>query len=200
VEREPKPKAKDQGVQHKAKECAYCGNSFLPLRPMQSVCGPVCAGRKVRADKAKGKQELRARKAALKTRSDYIKEAQAAVNRYCRLRDLYAGKGCVSCGSKPAERFGGAMDAGHFRSVGSAPHLRFLTSQIRSQCVKCNRYLSGNAVEYRKTLVAERGAEWVERLESLQGVEKWSVDYLIRLKKIAAKKTRRLEKRYGMQG
>lgn len=179
----------------KPKTCAHCGTAFVPVRPLQQVCSPVCAGRKVKQDKKDERADVRRRKEAIKTRRDRIAEAQAAVNRYCRLRDVHAGKGCISCGARPEQRYGGTMDAGHFRSVGSAPQLRFLTSQIRLQCVKCNRYLSGNAIEFRKALVAERGAEWVEWIESLQAVAKWSEEYLIRLRRIAMKKTRRLEKR-----
>jgi hypothetical protein len=191
-------------VERKEKEgtCAQCGNPFLKLRPMQNVCGPVCAGRKAKADRlAKVKadrQGEKVRKAALKTRRNLIAEAQAAVNRYCRLKDQLAGKGCVSCGAKPDPRYGGTVDAGHYRSVGAAPHLRFLTCQIRLQCVRCNRYLSGNVVEYRKALVAERGEPWVQWLDSLQGVAKWDREYLTRLKRIANKKTRRMEKRHGL--
>lgn len=179
----------------KPKLCAYCGTKFVPVRAMQAVCSAVCAGRKVKADKARNARELRERKAAMKTRREWIAEAQREVNRYCRLRDIAAGKGCISCGAPYRGAYGGAFDAGHFRSVGSAPHLRFFTSQIRLQCVRCNRHLGGNVVEFRRGLVAERGSEWVERIEAMQGVAKWSVQWLERLKKVAAKKARRLEKR-----
>lgn len=186
------------------KFCRVCGGLFHPRTSMASICGPVCATKyakgldKDREVKAKAERaQTKAQKEKLKTRRVRIAEAQVAVNRYCRLRDLYAGRGCISCGSRPEAKFGGAMDAGHFRSVGSAPHLRFLTTQIRLQCVKCNRFLSGNVVEFRRALVSERGDVWVQWLESLHGVAKWSEEYLIRLKRLANKKTRRLEKRYA---
>jgi hypothetical protein len=145
---------------------------------------------------AKAKTEraqTRARKEAVKTRRDWIAETQAAVNKYVRLRDH--GKGCISCGTHPEQKFGGAADAGHFRSVGSAPHLRYYLPQIALQCVKCNRYLGGNAVEMRRGLVARLGLDRVEQIEAMQGVAKWSIDYLQRLKKVMTKKARRLEKR-----
>ena len=46
----------------------------------------------------KEKRELRKRKEKLKTRSDYVKEAQKAVNNYVRKRDEH--KVCISCGSR----------------------------------------------------------------------------------------------------
>jgi hypothetical protein len=131
----------------------------------------------------------------LETIPELIKVAQAAVNKYCRLRDIYAGRGCISCGATHRTAFGGAFDAGHWRSVGSAPHLRFYTKQIRLQCVRCNRHLAGNAVEFRKGMVALFGVEEVERIESMQGALKPSADYLRRIRAVFNKKARRIEKR-----
>jgi hypothetical protein len=179
----------------KTKTCAACLEPFTPARPMQSVCSPRCAHKKVRLDKAKEREVVRERKKALETIPDLIKAAQAAVNKYCRLRDIYAGRGCISCGATHRTAFGGAFDAGHWRSVGSAPHLRFYTKQIRLQCVRCNRHLGGNAVEFRKGLVALFGVEEVERIESMQGTLKPSADYLRRLAGVMRKKSRRLEKK-----
>lgn len=187
----------------KPKKCAACREVFTPSRSMQKVCGPKCAadwaakvaaGKAARANRAERKS-LAERKAKLKTRREWIAEAQAVVNKVARLRDILAGHGCISCGSRPDSRFGGAMDAGHFRSVGSAAHMRFFLPQIRLQCVKCNRYLGSNAVEYRKGLVERIGINRVEEIESMQWTAKWSVEYLQRLKKVMNKKARRLEKR-----
>ena len=50
-------------------------------------------------------------------------------------------------------------------------------------------------VEYRRGLVARKGADYVETLESMQGEARWTVEYLERLKKVFSKKIRRLEKR-----
>lgn len=179
----------------KLKPCAYCKNLFQPLRPLQQVCKPMCGLKLVRAKKAKERVETRKRREAIKTRREWIAEAQAAVNKYCRLRDIAAGRGCISCGAPFRLAGGGAFDAGHFRSVGSAPHLRYFTTQIRLQCVRCNRHLAGNVVEYRRGLVAMLGLEAVERIEAMQGVEKWPVEYLKRLKTVMVKRARRLEKR-----
>jgi len=182
------------------KQCIRCGKSFVPkYTSMQVACSVVCARRYATSERQSRekaeKQQIKARKERIKTRREWIAEAQQAVNKYVRLRDHCAGRGCISCGSKPEERFGGAVDAGHFRSVGSAPHLRYYLPQIRLQCVRCNRYLSGNVAEYRKGLVELMGLERVEQIEAMQGVAKWDTDYLKRLKAVMNKKARRLEKR-----
>lgn len=193
------------------KKCKHCRTKFVPNSAWQAYCRAedcaVAAGAEQTAKReraeAKAKREQarldRAKKEALLTRSDWIKKARNAVNRYCRLRDIAAGQGCITCGARPETRFGGAFDAGHWRSVGSAPQLQFWTSQIRLQCVKCNRYGGGRAVEYRMALVAERGEAWVQAIESANHTAKFSIDYLKRLTAIFAKKARRMEKRIGLQ-
>lgn len=189
------------------KKCASCKTVFEPARSLQKVCSPKCAADFAAKQKAQKlaranreeRKSLAERKAKLKTRREFIAEAQAVVNKVARLRDILAGHGCISCGSRPDARFGGAMDAGHFRSVGSAAHLRFFLPQIRLQCVKCNRYLGSNAVEYRKGLIERIGISRVEEIESMQWTAKWSVEYLQRLKKVMNKKARRLEKRIEQQ-
>ena len=187
----------------KPKRCAQCREVFTPARSMQKVCGPLCAV--LHAKKLKDQKEARAarderkslaeRKAKLKTRREWIAEAQAAVNKVARLRDLLAGHGCISCGARPQQKFGGTFDAGHYRSVGSAPHMRYYLPAIRGQCVRCNRELGGSAVNFRKGLVERIGIERVEEIESMQWVAKFDIDYLKRLKRVMLKKARRLEKR-----
>jgi hypothetical protein len=173
---------------------------------MTKVCSVNCSleyARKVAARKeAKvAREERKATREArikLKTRREWIAEAQAAVNKVVRLRDALAGRGCISCGAKPQQRYGGAMDAGHFRSVGSAPHLRYYLPQIWAQCKRCNRDLGGSVVNYRRGLVERIGLERVEQIEAMQGTAKWSVEYLQRLKKVMNKKAKRLEKRISL--
>lgn len=191
----------------KPRRCKRCREVFTPSRSMQSVCSVACsiawtekqrAQKAARAAKAERKSLLE-RKTKLKTRGEWIREAQAAVNKVARLRDILAGHGCISCGARPEARFGGAMDAGHYRSVGSAPHARFYLPNIRLQCKRCNRDLGGCAVDYRAGLIERIGIERVEEIESMQWTAKWSVEYLQRLKKVMNKKARRLERRIEMK-
>jgi hypothetical protein len=170
---------------------------------MQQACSVPCAialTEKQKAQKAaranrEERKSLAERKAKLKTRREWIAECQAVVNKVARLRDILAGHGCISCGARPQQKFGGTMDAGHYRSVGSAPHLRYFLPNLAAQCTRCNRELGGSAVNYRKGLVERIGINRVEEIESMQWTAKWSIEYLQRLKKVMNKKARRLERR-----
>jgi hypothetical protein len=192
--------------QLKPKKCRSCAKTFTPARSMQKACSVQCAidlAKKLADQKAaRAKREervsLRERKAKLKTRREFIAEAQAVVNKVARLRDILAGHACISCGARPDWRFGGAVDAGHYRSVGSAPHMRFFLPNIRLQCKRCNRDLGGATVSYRAGLVERIGINRVEEIESMQWTAKWSVEYLQRLKKVMNKKARRLARRIEM--
>lgn len=110
-------------------------------------------------DKAEKKKQ-RERKAKLKSRSEWIKEAQSVFNKFIRLRDK--DQPCISCGRYHQ----GKYDAGHYRSVGACPELRFCEINCFRQCVPCNQHKSGNIIEYRINLVKRIGADkvaWLER-------------------------------------
>lgn len=152
------------------------------------------AKKAIDASLKKERKIFRERKEKLKTVGDYTKEAQASINKYIRLRD--DGKPCISCGSLPEQKLGGTMDAGHYRSRGSAGHLRFNVFNIHAQCVKCNRYNSGNAVDYRISLIKKIGLDRVEKLENDNSPRKFTIEYLKRVKKIFNKKYRVYAKRF----
>jgi len=169
----------------KPKRCKTCREAYTPRSPMQTACSPVCAltqakAKRDTAEQKKAKEEKRRdreKKQSLKTRSDWIKETQIAFNRYCRLRD--AGKPCICCG-KPleADAVGGGYDAGHYRSVGSSPQLRFHPDNCHGQRKVCNRYGAGRAVDYRLGLIARIGLARVEALEANQEPAKWTIEEL----------------------
>lgn len=161
----------------KPKPCAHCGGEFMPARPMQSVCSPICASRKVRGDKKREREEVRQRKEAIKRIPDLIREAQTAFNAYIRIRD--AGKPCICCGQPlSAGEVGGMYDCGHYRSTGSAPHLRFDERNAHAQRKQCNRWGAGRAVDYRIGLIDRIGLEAVEALEAENSVHKWTAEEL----------------------
>lgn len=189
----------------KPKKCrvAMCRASFVPARIGQAVCSPACAmidaprhepkARKALADMER--KDIKVRKEKLKNRADHLREAQAAVNEYVRLRD--ASLPCISCDSTPNDNdlmTGSRWDAGHYRSVGACPELRFEPLNIHRQCVKCNRNLSGNAVEYRIRLVLRIGAEKVAWLEGLHPACKYTVDEIKAIKAKYRAKTREIKK------
>lgn len=185
----------------KAKKCKVCGESFFPVRPMQKVCGPSCAleivkqaaEKKVKQLERQQAREHRAKLEKIKTRSEWMKEAQTAFNRYIRLRDK--DKPCICCGAPlNLSAVGGGYDAGHFRSVGSAPHLRFEESNVHAQTKKCNRYGAGRAVDYRKGLIDRIGLEAVEKIEADQTARKFTVEDLKLIRDDYRKKAKELEK------
>lgn len=180
-----------------------CRASFVPQRLGQAVCSPKCGLAIKNVNEAKARKSLdqiersdiRVRKEKLKNRADHLREAQAAVNEYVRLRD--ARLPCISCDSMPNDSdlmTGSRWDAGHYRSVGACPELRFEPLNIHRQCVKCNRNLSGNAVEYRIRLVQRIGAEKVAWLEGLHPACKYTVDEIKAIKAEYRAMTRALKK------
>jgi hypothetical protein len=66
-------------------------------------------------------------------------------------------------------------DAGHYRSVGAHPELRFNEFNVNLQCRKCNGYWGGNLIEYRKGLIKKYGVEVVEWLEGPHEADKLSI-------------------------
>ena len=165
---------------------------------LRAFCSFECLQQFTKSDKGRktiaksSLAEMRERKQKLKTKSDYLKEAQAAFNAYIRARD--AKDACISCGRWTEDKFGGGWDAGHYRSTGSAPHLRFHLHNCHKQCVKCNRHRSGAAVDYRLRLIEKIGIEKVEALESINEVKsmRFNEKYLTRIKKIFTKKKRKV--------
>lgn len=192
IAKQPKPK--------KCKNPA-CGISFPPQRLGQSVCSPKCglAIKDVNQAKARKslaqveRREIKVRKEKLKSRGEHMREAQQAFNEYVRTRDQAAGHLCISSG-KPLDWSGNAVDAGHYRSVGSAPHLRFDERNCHAQSKQDNRFLSGNAVDYRIGLIARIGQEAVDALEADQSVRKYSVEQIKGIKTYYRAKTRELKR------
>lgn len=192
IAKQPKPK--------KCKNPA-CGISFPPQRLGQAVCSPKCglAIKDVNQAKARKslaqveRREIKVRKEKLKSRGEHMREAQQAFNEYIRTRDQAAGHLCISSG-KPLDWSGNAVDAGHYRSVGSAPHLRFDERNCHAQSKQDNRFLSGNAVDYRIGLIARIGQEAVDALEADQRVRKYSVEQIKGIKTYYRAKTRELKR------
>lgn len=177
----------------KEKACPVCRNLFMPGRPLQAVCGPKCAMKKVREEKAQERAQTRERREAIKTIPDLIREAQAAFNAYIRARD--EGKPCICCG-KPFEpaKHGGSMDAGHYLSRGSSPQHRFNEDNVFGQRKNCNRPGGTTRDAFRAGVIARIGLARVEALESDHAVPKWTREELIELKATYRRKLRNLKK------
>lgn len=173
----------------KPKKCKVCKQEFAPFSSMALVCSVSCSVELTAINKAKvvAKDEkafkavTRQLKKQLKDkdRGHWIKNCQKAFNRFIRARD---GKDCcISCGIKHSESgvlHGHKFDCGHYRSVGSMPSLRFEEMNAHSQCVKCNRNLSGNIVDYRIGLINKIGIDNVVWIEGPHEAKKYTIDDL----------------------
>lgn len=183
------------------KTCSVCKTEFTPVRSLQKVCGPVCAlahakakeSRQRKAIEKVERREIKVRKQRLKSRGDYRREAQQSFNAFIRERDRQAGYPCISSG-RPLDWSGNQVDAGHYRSTGAAPHLRFDERNVHAQSKHDNRFLSGSAVDYRLGLIARIGLEAVESLEADQSVRKYTIDDLQQIKATYRAKLRALKK------
>lgn len=180
----------------KAKRCKSCRESFIPIKSLQAVCSVPCAIALTNAGKEKSRKAKEARERAehrqakerIKTKGEHAKEAQAAFNEFIRLRDKDLP--CVSCG----RHHQGQFHAGHFRSVGGNPELRFEPLNVWRQCAPCNNHMSGNVVNYRIELVKRIGAEIVEWLEGPHEPKRYTIEDLKAIKAEYMAKVRELKR------
>lgn len=181
------------------KRCPSCRVMFTPARDSQAVCGEIeCAiahgqSEKGRATTRKAladveRKEIKVRKEKLKSRAEHLKDTQQAFNAWVRERD--AELPCISCG----RHHQGKYDAGHYRTVGSNPALRFEPLNCHRQCSPCNTQLSGNIVNYRIALVKRIGADQVDWLEGPHEPKKYTVEELKAMTADYRAKTRDLKK------
>jgi hypothetical protein len=189
ADRSEHPQAKET----KPKACAHCGNFFFPVRPMQVVCGPLCASRKVKADKKAVRQKDRAKREAMKSLRQIMAEADREFCAYIRSRDRLAGHPCISSG-RPLDWTGNAVDAGHYRSRGAASHLRYHEDNCHAQSKHDNQFKAGNVVQYRINLIVRIGLERVEALEADNDTKKWTREELLWIKSHYRAKRRELER------
>lgn len=157
------------------RKCKQC-RGYFPLDTCRKTpAGYFCSFQHASdyaLDKSRKQKEQKARREHRKAVMDvkpigyWMKRAQSAFNAYIRERDK--GLPCISCGNetKRGEGItGSAIDAGHYRSSGAHPSLKFEEFNCHAQCVTCNRYKSGALSEYRIGLIHRIGIDKVEWLE-----------------------------------
>jgi 5-methylcytosine-specific restriction endonuclease McrA len=133
---------------------------------------------KLQADKSKAKKqkefnaETRQRKQRLKTRQEWLKDAQTVFNKFIRLRDQ--GLSCVSCGRPDGNDH--QRHASHYKSRGAHPELALNEFNCHASCATCNNFLSGNLVPYRVELIKRIGLDKVEWLEGKHEPLKLTID------------------------
>lgn len=183
--------------------CAICKDKFTPhFSSFQKVCEKeecrvefaLKAGLKERERlakerKKKDREVLGAMKERSMTLSDWLQLCQKVVNTYVRLRDREMN--CVSCSRKLDTKY----DCGHYFSRGSYPNLRFLEDNLAGQCVKCNRDLHGNLIEFREGLIKRIGMDRFELLETMKHVpRKYTVPEVQELIKYYKQKIKELSR------
>lgn len=154
--------------------CKNCKDKFEVKYFNQKFCMKKDECIKAFSDKTKTdawKKEKKKIKNDLRTNADYQKLLQTIFNKFIRKRD---GNFCISCDELSTKQ----IHAGHYRSVGSAPHLRFNELNVHSQCSQCNNFLSGNLIKYRVNLVQKIGLEAVQDLENNNETRKYSIPEL----------------------
>lgn len=153
------------------RKCKICGEKFKTNFFNVRWCSPECGTKLARilvdkeklkrkqAQDKKAREKVKETKERLKPRSKWLNDAQTVFNQFIRLRDKDLP--CISCGRYHR----GQYHAGHYRSVGAAPELRFHEDNVHKQCSACNKHKSGNITEYRINLVRKIGTEKVDFLE-----------------------------------
>ena len=90
------------GKSPKPKNCPICSTEYIPRSSLQKVChnykcaiafnkqrDAEIAAREQRKREREQSADLKKRREALKTRAEWEREAQAAFNKYIRMRDMY---------------------------------------------------------------------------------------------------------------
>jgi len=190
------------------KQCKiYHPAEYIIRHPIGKFCSDDCVmlfiqdkreadtKRKLAKDKAdiKVKEKVarakhKADKERIKSKGDWLKEAQAAFNKYIRLRDHK--EPCISC----QRHHQGQYHNGHYRSVGGNPELRFEELNCAKQCSVCNNHLSGNLIDYRINLIKKIGQDKVDWLEGPHEPKHYTIEDIKAIKKKYAKMARELEK------
>lgn len=179
------------------RKCKVCNEWFIPAYANIRWCCPehgtiyaleLRAKEKVKAEakriKAKHEAEkadrklLAEKKKQVKPLSYFIKQAQQAFNEFIRYRDREDA--CISCG----RHHEGQYHAGHFRTTGANPELRFNEDNCHRQCAPCNNHLSGNLIEYRPALIAKIGRARFDALMGPHEMPKWKREDYIRIRDV----------------
>ncbi len=183
----------------KQKKCASCRDLFAPSNSLQKVCSMACVLDFVQGQTKKdvSKREKEFKKETAQKKRDFLagdlrfqkSKAQKAFNEFIRLRD--ANLPCVSC-DKPKD-WHGQWHAGHYKTVGARPDLRFNEDNCHKQCSVCNNHLSGNLAMYAITLEQRIGKKRMSALDNVAKPEKFTAEYYAIIHKIYTEKVKELK-------
>ena len=99
----------------------------------------------------------------------YIRLSNSDKDGYCN---------CISCGERHYYK---DIDAGHFISKNKGNCYYFSENNVWPQCTRCNRFLHGNLLEYRRALVKKLGEQKTELLSKYDLVKYRDADFEILL-------------------
>ena len=188
------------------KACKHCRKYFLAADMFSAPVGTFCtidhaldfANAKQTKEKAKAKdaefKEMKDRVESQGAKSKLMTRAQTAFNAYIRARDAHHG--CISCDSVKTDGdllTGSRFDAGHYRSRGASPELRFNEDNCFKQCVACNRAKSGNVANMRIGILTRIGEERLARVEGNHSPAKYTADDLRAIEKEYKAKLKQLK-------
>jgi len=114
-------------------------------------------------------------------------KAQTLFNKWVRLRD--EGSNCISCNKPPKKK-----NAGHYKSRGAHPELRFEPLNCHLQCEPCNSHLSGNISNYRISLISKIGIDKVEWIEGPHEPRRYTIEDLKEIQETYKAKIKSMEK------
>lgn len=164
------------------KKCRNC-NQELPLSSFTSTMAKYCKNcryivllekkHQATVRRLERTKNIKQKKKTVIKISDLKQKAQKVFNKWIRERDK--DDGCISCDSKTASGY----DAGHFWPMGSKGALRYNEDNTHKQCRNCNKWKSGNLLEYRVRLIKKIGVERVNWLEEHRNdIKKWNREEL----------------------
>ena len=176
----------------KQKKCRICKNKFPYFNSTQVACSVKCALELVKAKNKKDfDKETKRMREKIKRKSEWLNEAQRECNAYIRLRDKdLPCPSCGRCDHEIKERLtGGKWDAGHYKSRGAYPELRFHEMNIHRQCKSCNggssKYAKkGRTVseEYDIRIVERIGQKMVDFLNGPQEIQHLTIEDIKEIK------------------
>ena len=127
-------------------------------------------------------------KEELETQQSLTKKAQRYFNAFIRARDK--GKLCVSCDKPLANKF----DAGHYFSS-THKNTTFNEKNVHGQCVRCNRDLHGNLLNYQIGIEKRIGGDELIKLhEEAHKIRKYTREELNEIIEIYKQKKKEIDR------
>jgi hypothetical protein len=176
------------------KRCRHCKGQFMPARPLQVACSPVCGLAIARSKREKDERaQDRVKREKQKNISQLEEECRRIVQKIARIRDRHLG--CISC-DKPAT-WDGQWHGSHYRAHGGCSSLQFHLWNINKACWICNKLYSGRVDGQKPGIVGRYGQARLAWLDAQPKSKRFDREYLARFKRVMGKRCKRLEKRIG---